>query len=234
MTNQRILIVEDRISIRTLVTDYLVQQGYEVSQAQNGIEALKQCYTGTYDCVLLDLMMPQMDGMTFLRELRQISTVPVIVMSAKLEEFDKIEALNAGADEYITKPVGMREVVARIQAIIRRVNNMPARGRSAPQNQINILSFDEQRRIVFLNNKTVPLTNTEYKIITHMLKNIGKIITRQEFGQMLYGSDAIKIERSIDMHIKNIRHKIEPDLENPIYIMTVYGVGYRMNTTIVQ
>ncbi len=234
MTNQRILIVEDRISIRTLVTDYLAQQGYEVSQAQNGIEALKQCYTGTYDCVLLDLMMPQMDGMTFLRELRQISTVPVIVMSAKLEEFDKIEALNAGADEYITKPVGMREVVARIQAIIRRVNNMPARGHSAPQNQINTLSFDEQRRIVFLNNKTVPLTNTEYKIITHMLKNIGKIITRQEFGQILYGSDAIKIDRSIDMHIKNIRHKIEPDLENPIYIMTVYGVGYRMNTTIVQ
>lgn len=234
MTNQRILIVEDRISIRTLVTDYLVQQGYEVSQAQNGIEALKQCYTGTYDCVLLDLMMPQMDGMTFLRELRQISTVPVIVMSAKLEEFDKIEALNAGADEYITKPVGMREVVARIQAIIRRVNNMPARGYSAPQNQINTLSFDEQRRIVFLNNKTVPLTNTEYKIITHMLKNIGKIITRQEFGQILYGSDTIKIDRSIDMHIKNIRHKIEPDLENPIYIMTVYGVGYRMNTTIVQ
>jgi two-component system response regulator ResD len=234
MTKRRILIVEDRISIRTLMTDYLAQQGYDVSQAQNGIDALKLCRTHTYDCVLLDLMMPQMDGMTFLCELRQISMVPVIVMSAKLEEFDKIEALNAGADEYITKPVGMREVVARVQAIIRRVNNMPTFGHLAPQNQINAFTFDEQRRTVFLNNEPVPLTNTEYKIIIHMLKNTGKIITRQEFGQILYGSDAIKIDRSIDMHIKNIRHKIEPDLENPIYIMTVYGVGYRMNTTIVQ
>ena len=234
MTNQRILIVEDRINILTLITDYLVQQNYDVSQAQNGIDALKLCRTHTYDCVLLDLMMPQMDGMTFLHELRRISTVPVIVMSAKLEEVDKIEALNAGADEYITKPVGMREVVARVQAIIRRVNNMPALGRSAPQNQINALSFDEYRRTVFLNNNSVSLTNTEYKIITPMLKNIGKIITRQEFGQMLYGSDAIKLDRSIDMHIKNIRHKIEPDQDNPIYIVTIYGVGYRMNTTVAQ
>jgi two-component system alkaline phosphatase synthesis response regulator PhoP len=175
-----------------------------------------------------------MDGMTFLCELRQISMVPVIVMSAKLEEFDKIAALNAGADEYITKPVGMREVVARVHALIRRVNNMPTFGHLAPQNQINAFSFDEQRRTVFLNNEPVPLTNTEYKIIIHMLKNTGKIITRQEFGKILYGSDAIKIDRSIDMHIKNIRSKIESDLENPIYIMTVYGVGYRMNTPVAQ
>ena len=232
MPNRRILIVEDRISIRTLIADYLSQQAYDVSQAHNGIDALKLCRAQHYDCVLLDLMMPQMDGMTFLHELRQISTVPVIVMSAKLEEFDKIAALNAGADEYVTKPVSMREVLARIQAIIRRVEIMAT---SMPQNQIqtnHTISIDEQHHTVFVNTLPISLTNTEYKIITHMIKNSGKIITRQEFGHLLYGNDSVKIDRSIDMHIKNIRSKIEPDLENPIYILTVYGVGYRINENI--
>ena len=232
MPQRRILIVEDRLSIRTLMTDYLCQQEYVVSQAPNGVEALKLCRSQTYDCVLLDLMMPQMDGMTFLRELRQISMVPVIVMSAKLEEYDKVTALNAGADEYITKPVSLREVLARIQAIIRRVDMLTTPITPSAKITLGSLHIDEFHHAVLLNSVPIPLTNTEYKIMTHMIRNIGKIITRQEFGQILYGDETIKIERSIDMHIKNIRNKIEPDQENPIYILTVYGVGYRMNDAV--
>ncbi len=232
MTNHTVLIVEDRMSIRTLIADYLSQQAYEVTQANNGVDALKLCHAHTYDCILLDLMMPQMDGMTFLQELRQTSTVPVIVMSAKIEEFDKIEALNAGADEYVTKPVSMREVVARIQAIIRRANSTFPTTQSAPKtNQNAPIHIDERKHTLFLNTKPITLTSTEYKIIVHLYKHQGKIITRQEFGEVLYGNENVKIDRSIDMHIKNIRNKIEPNPDNPIYILTVYGVGYRMNNT---
>ena len=126
----------------------------------------------------------------------------------------------------------MREVLARIQASIRRVEIVAT---WMPQNQIrtnDTISIDEQHHTVFVNTLPISLTNTEYKIITHMIKNSGKIITRQEFGHLLYGNDSVKIDRSIDMHIKNIRSKIEPDLENPIYILTVYGVGYRINENI--
>ena len=232
MTTHTILIVEDRISIRTLIADYLTQQAYEVTQASSGVDALKLCYAHHYDCILLDLMMPQMDGMTFLQALRQISTVPVIVMSAKLEEFDKIEALNAGADEYVTKPVSMREVVARIQAIIRRANSTFATTQPAPKTNLNTpIHIDERSRTVFFNMKPLTLTSTEYKIIVHLYKHQGKIITRQEFGTMLYGNENVKIDRSIDMHVKNIRNKIEPNPDSPVYILTVYGVGYRMNNT---
>ena len=232
MTNHTVLIVEDRMSIRTLIADYLSQQAYEVTQANNGVDALKLCHAHTYDCILLDLMMPQMDGMTFLQELRQTSTVPVIVMSAKIEEFDKIEALNAGADEYVTKPVSMREVVARIQAIIRRAKSTFPTTQSAPKTNLNTpIHIDERHHALFLHTKPITLTSTEYKIIAHLYKHQGKIITRQEFGEVLYGNENVKIDRSIDMHIKNIRNKIEPNPDNPIYILTVYGVGYRMNNT---
>ena len=233
MTNHRILIVEDRMSIRTLIADYLTQQAYEVFQAHNGVDALNQCSTQTFDCILLDFMMPQMDGMTFLKELRKTSTVPVIIMSAKLEEYDKIEALNAGADEYITKPVSMREVVARLQAIIRRANNTFSTTLSVSQpNPHAAIRIDEYSHTVFLHNMPIAATSTEYKIIAHLMKNQGKIVTRQEFGVVLYGNENVKIERSIDMHIKNIRNKIEPNPDNPIYILTAYGLGYRMNNTV--
>jgi DNA-binding response OmpR family regulator len=126
----------------------------------------------------------------------------------------------------------MREVVARIQAIIRRANSTFPTTQSAPKtNQNAPIHIDERKHTLFLNTKPITLTSTEYKIIVHLYKHQGKIITRQEFGEVLYGNENVKIDRSIDMHIKNIRNKIEPNPDNPIYILTVYGVGYRMNNT---
>lgn len=221
--NKRILVVEDRLSVRTMIADYLSQHQYTVSAASNGHEALLLCQQQEFDCIILDLMMPVMDGTEFLRRLRMISMVPVLVISAKLEERDKIEALELGADEYVNKPISMREILARLQALIRRATlTHPQVG--APQ----WVQIDPVTRNALVGRIPVELTSTEYRILELLLTEPGRVFSRTDFAQHLYGNEDHKIARSLDMHIRNLRSKIEPHPDNPIYIITVYGAGYRI------
>lgn len=215
-----LLVVEDRFNVRMMMSEYLTQQQFDVTTASNGLEALEHCQQRQFDCILLDLMMPTMNGIDFLRELRKSTNVPVIVISAKLEESDKITALEHGADEYITKPVSMRELTARINALLRRVaiqTNKP----------VTKVQLSNNGRTVLLHNRSVDLTPTEYKILEALVSQPNKILSRKEIASALYGSETVNIDRSIDVHIRNIRSKIESDADNPIYITTVYGAGYR-------
>lgn len=215
-----LLVVEDRFNVRMMMSEYLTQQQFDVTTASNGLEALEHCQQRQFDCILLDLMMPTMNGIDFLRELRKSTNVPVIVISAKLEESDKITALEHGADEYITKPVSMRELTARINALLRRVaiqTNKP----------VTKVQLSNNGRTVLLHNRSVDLTPTEYKILEALVSQPNKILSRKEIACALYGSETVNIDRSIDVHIRNIRSKIESDADNPIYITTVYGAGYR-------
>lgn len=226
IVNKHILVVEDRLSVRTMIADYLTQQQYTVTVASNGSEAIQLCQTQVFDCVLLDLMMPVMDGAEFLRRLRMHSTVPVLVISAKIEERDKIEALDIGADEYVSKPISMREILARMQALIRRATMVQPP--PAPQLAIRL---DTATRNVVVNGTSIELTSTEYRILELLLSNPGRVFGRDDFAMHLYGKADHKIARSIDMHIRNVRSKIEPNPDNPIYIITVYGAGYRIQVT---
>lgn len=222
-TAKQVLVVEDRLSVRTMIADYLTQHQYTVSVASNGQDAIHICHNQEFDCVLLDLMMPGMDGFQFLRRLRAISNVPVIVISAKIEERDKIEALELGADEYVNKPISMREILARIQALIRRASSSyPLAATPAS------ISLDRTLRNVIVGQTVIELTSTEYRIIELLFSEPGRVFARSEFAHHLYGKDNHKIARSLDMHIRNLRSKIEPKPDNPIYIITVYGVGYRI------
>lgn len=215
-----LLVVEDRFNVRMMMSEYLTQQQFDVTTASNGVEALEHCQQRQFDCILLDLMMPTMNGFEFLQELRKSTNVPVIVISAKLEESDKITALEHGADEYITKPVSMRELTARINALLRRVamqNNQPTAR----------IQLSVNGRTVILNNRSVDLTPTEFKILEALVTQPNKILSRKEIAVALYGTESVNIDRSIDVHIRNIRSKIEVDADNPVYITTVYGAGYR-------
>ncbi len=218
-----LLVVEDRFNVRMMMSEYLTQQQFDVTTASNGLEALEHCQQRQFDCILLDLMMPTMNGIDFLRELRKSTNVPVIVISAKLEESDKITALEHGADEYITKPVSMRELTARINALLRRV----AMQHHQP---ITKIQLSNNGRTVVLHNRTVDLTPTEYKILEALVTQPNKILSRKEIAVALYGNDMVNVDRSIDVHIRNIRSKIEVDADNPVYITTVYGAGYRFQS----
>jgi DNA-binding response OmpR family regulator len=218
-----LLVVEDRFNVRMMMSEYLTQQQFDVTTASNGVEALEHCQQRQFDCILLDLMMPTMNGIDFLRELRKTTTTPVIVISAKLEESDKISALEHGADEYITKPVSMRELTARINALLRRIaiqSNKPT----------TTVQLSSNGRTVILHNRTVDLTPTEFKILEALVLQPNKILSRKEIALALYGTETVNIDRSIDVHIRNIRSKIEVDAENPVYITTVYGAGYRFQS----
>jgi DNA-binding response OmpR family regulator len=217
---KHILIVEDRVSVRTMMADYL-KSSFSVSVADNGLEALRLIEQQTFDCVLLDLMMPTMDGIEFLTILRTKSNVPVLVISAKIDENDIVAALDLGADEYITKPVSMRSVAARIHAIMRR--SSPNANQSAPLN----FMLNAQSRSVMINQREIMLTNIEFKILELLYTRANMVLSRQEISDVIYGVDRPNMSRSIDVHIRNLRLKIEPDPNEPTYLTTVYGNGYR-------
>ena len=220
-----ILIVEDRISVRTMMADYL-KQSFEVVMASDGREALVQLQHHTFSCILLDLMMPGMDGFAFLTQLRTQYNTPVMVISARLDEADKIQALELGADEYVTKPISMREVAARVNAIIRR--STKEYGELATPEPILL---EENRRCVIIRQKEYMLTSTEFKILNVLYQHQNEAIGRDIISAALQTSNSNNIDRAIDVHIRNIRNKIEPNPNEPRYILTVYGVGYRFKVS---
>jgi two-component system, OmpR family, alkaline phosphatase synthesis response regulator PhoP len=221
-----ILVVDDEPKIVKLVRDYLERAGFGVRVAGDGKTALSLARTEKSDLVILDLGLPHMDGLDVTRELRKMSNVPVIMLTARSEESDKLIGLELGADDYITKPFSPKEVVARVRAVFRRMENYSA---TAPEIlRVADLTLDLPRMRVSAENRAIEeLTPTEFTLLAQMARSPGRVFARAQLLDAVHGVAFESYERAIDAHIKNIRHKIEPNPPTPRYILTVYGVGYK-------
>lgn len=218
-----LLVVDDKLNVREMLKDYLTAQGFRVVTAADGQEALFIARYEKPDLVLLDIMMPQLDGYQFLPAFRRESNAPVILLTAKLEESDKVQGLELGADDYMTKPFGMRELLARIRAQLRRAGQAPLE--SALLRAAGIV-LDKATRTVRVGDRNVTLTPSEFELLTTLMGAPGRVFSRDELLDGLSG--AASVERTVDVHIRNLRAKIEPDPANPRYVETVFGVGYRL------
>ncbi|MBP8241119.1 MAG: response regulator transcription factor [Thermoflexales bacterium] len=219
-----ILTVDDKENVRTLIREYLTEEGFRVVTADNGQTALFVARQEKPDLILLDLMMPEMDGTSFIRAFRKESDTPIIVLTAKLEESDKVLGLELGADDYITKPFSMRELLARVHAVLRRVNGT---AKASPTLRVGDVSLDRETRAVTVGGVDVKLTPSEFDLLAIMMTSPGRVYTRASLLEATQGSYFEGIARTIDVHIRNLRSKIEPNPAEPRYIETVFGIGYR-------
>lgn len=220
-----ILVVDDEPKIIRLARDYLERSGFDVLSAGDGPGALDLARRARPDLVVLDLMLPGMDGLDVCRELRRTSAVPVIMLTARAEEADQLIGLELGADDYITKPFSPRALVARVRAVLRR-----AQGQVGPPGVLRAagLEIDEARHRVSRNGEPVELTPNEFKLLALLARHAGQILSREQMLEEIHGAAYPGYDRSVDSHIKNLRRKLEPDPSNPRYIETVYGLGYRL------
>lgn len=220
----RILVVDDEPKIVRLVRDYLEHGGFDVLVARDGPEALMRARTERPDLVVLDLGLPGLDGLDVTRALRRDSAVPLIMLTARDSETDKVLGLELGADDYLTKPFSPRELVARIRAVLRRHE----RDTSAELIRVGELELDVPRLRVRVAGREVPLTATEFELLATMARQPGRVFTRAQLLDAIHGQALESYERAIDAHVKNIRRKLEPDPRRPRFLLTVYGVGYRV------
>ena len=220
----RILVVDDEPKIVQLVRDYLEHGGFEVLTARDGREALMRARRERPDLVVLDLGLPEVDGLDVTRALRREADVPLIMLTARDSETDKIVGLELGADDYLTKPFSPRELVARVRAVLRR----HARDGSEEQITVGDLTLDVPRLQATVAGQRVALTATEFELLATMARQPGRVFTRSQLLDAIHGQALESYERAIDAHVKNIRRKVEPDPRHPQYLLTVYGVGYRV------
>ena len=221
-----ILVVDDKANVRTLVREYLTEQGFRVATAENGQAALYAARQEKPDLILLDIMMPEMDGFEFIRAYRKESETPIILLTAKMEESDKVVGLELGADDYITKPFGMRELVARIHTVLRRAAQIP---HPSPRLQIGGILLDRETHTVTVGGRPVHLTPSEFDLLAILMNAPGRVYSRLDLLEDLQGTSFEGVARTIDVHIRNLRTKIEADPAAPRYIETVFGIGYRFN-----
>lgn len=227
MTYPVIMIVDDEAPIRQIVRRYLEADGYRVVEASDGAEALERFRSNPTDVVVLDVMMPGIDGFDVLRQLRAVSEVYVIMLTAKAEEVDRLIGLAVGADDYITKPFSPRELVARVKAVLRRPRSAPG----APSDDVlrfSRLEIDRGRHEVRLDGNPVELTALEFNLLSAMASTPGLVFTRGQLLERIWGYDFFGDERVVDVHIGNLRRKLGDDSDNPRFIATVRGVGYKM------
>ncbi len=222
---KKILVVDDERNVRHMLDEYLRGHGYEVQTATNGREALIIARQFSPDLVLLDVMMPEMDGMEFLRHFRQTSTTPVIFLTARVEETEKVVGLEMGGDDYVTKPFGMRELLARVKAVLRRA--VPAPIEKEERYVVGDVLLDKAKRRVEICSKEVKLTPTEFTLLAVLIANPGRVYSRAQLLERLHDIAVEGVERTVDVHIRNLRSKIEPDAGSPRYVETVFGAGYR-------
>jgi two-component system, OmpR family, alkaline phosphatase synthesis response regulator PhoP len=220
----RILVVDDEPKIVQLVRDYLERAGFAVSTARDGNEALMRAHSERPDLIVLDLGLPGLDGLEVTRRLRRDSGVPIIMLTARHEETDKVVGLELGADDYITKPFSPRELEARVRAMLRR----QTRDTGAEVLHAGDLTLDLPRLRTAVAGHPVELTATEFQLLAALARQPGRVFTRAQLLDAIHGVAFDSYERAIDAHVKNIRRKIEPDPRAPRYLLTVYGVGYRL------
>jgi DNA-binding response OmpR family regulator len=220
----RVLVVDDEPRIVQLVRDYLERAGFAVSVARSGPDALMRARQERPDLIVLDLGLPELDGLEVTRRLRRDSGVPIIMLTARDDETDKVVGLELGADDYVTKPFSPRELTARVRAVLRR----HAGDIGADVIRAGGLVLDVPRLRAEVDGRTVPLTATEFQLLAALARQPGRVFTRSQLLDAVHGEAFESYERAIDAHVKNIRRKIEPDPRSPRYLLTVYGVGYRL------
>jgi two-component system response regulator RegX3 len=222
----KILVVEDEDSFSDALSFLLGKEGFEVSVAEDGVKALQLFERDGADLVLLDLMLPGLSGTEVCRQLRMKSSVPIIMLTAKDTEVDKVVGLELGADDYVTKPYSSRELIARIRAVLRR--------QQEPEQSSNLLTvgpvrMDIERHIVTVNNVQVALPLKEFELLEFLMRNSGRVLTRTQLIDRVWGNDYVGDTKTLDVHIKRLRSKIEKDPANPEFILTVRGLGYKFS-----
>ena len=227
----RILLVDDEQPIQTLLSFPLQRDGYEVVMAGDGQEALNRFGEQPFDLVVLDLMLPKVDGLEVCRRMRARSAVPIIILTAKSEEIDKVLGLELGADDYITKPFSMREFRSRVKAALRRAGMARMHGGGETPIEVRELRIDPAKRTVSLRGEVVPTTFVEFEILSALASSPGRVFTRDMLLTRIWGDSAYRDPRTIDVHIRHLREKLEADPKEPDYIFTVRGVGYRFRDT---
>jgi DNA-binding response OmpR family regulator len=222
----RILLVDDEQSIQTLLSYPLRKDGYHVTSALDGGEALQRIEEGRFDLVILDLMLPRLDGVEVCRHLRSRSQVPIIMLTAKGSETDKVAGLEVGADDYITKPFSMREFRSRVKAALRR-SRMGGEPEEDEAIDCGELTIDFDRRMVTLRSEEIKVTYVEFEILGALARSPGRVLTRETLLEHVWGDSEYRDPRTVDVHIRHLREKIEQDPKQPEFLFTVRGVGYR-------
>lgn len=221
---ETIMVVDDQSSVRQLLQDYLTEQGFRVVSAADGQTALYMARHEQPDLVLLDVMMPKMDGYQFLRQFRLERRTPVIIVTAREDETDAVLGLDLGADDYVTKPFRMRELLARIRAVLRRADGNSERFELLRARNVIL---DERTHSVAVGGMPVTLTPIEFDLLAILMRSPGRVFTRNELVDLLSGSGFAGLDSTLNVHVRNLRLKIEPDPANPTYVETIFGVGYR-------
>ena len=224
---KKILVVDDKPELRTLLKSYLTQEGFDVVTANDGQEALYVARHEKPNLIILDLMMPEMGGYEFMRSYSREADTPVVILTAKIDENDKVLGLELGADDYITKPFSPRELTARVRAVLRRAEKQTSTQEIL---RFGVVELDWAGRSTKVNGEPVLLTPSEFSLLATLMASPGRVFSRLELLDRLQGTAYEGYERTIDVHIRNLRAKIEPDASNPQYIETVYGAGYRFAT----
>lgn len=227
MNDINILIVEDEKGISKIIKSYLEKEGYKVFQAFDGKEGLNYFENEEIDLILLDLMIPEISGEELIKEIRNKSNVPVIMVTAKVNEEDIINGLKLGADDYMTKPFSPKELVQRIKTVLRRIEKYNIPRADIIKTTDGRLEMDLEYNRFFKDGKEISLTKNEFQIVKTLFSNPNKIFTREEIIEITFGFDYDAYDRAIDTHIKNIRQKIEDNPKKPSYIKTIYGMGYK-------
>lgn len=225
MNNPIVLVVDDEKSLRDFVRRNLEVRGFDVLTASNGLEALAHFNTNNVDLVILDVMMPRMDGLETIRRIRQSSLVPIIVLSALGEESDKIQALNTGADDYLTKPFGVGELLARLQAVLRRAQWTESPARQGRIVRAEIIA-DLERHVVTVHGTPIDLTPTEFNLLVYLMEHSGKVLPHQTILQHVWGPEYGPESEYLRVYIGRLRQKIELDPSNPHHLITERGIGY--------
>jgi len=221
---KQILVVDDEPRIAEIARDYLVRAGFAVTIAATGTDALALARTRRPDLVVLDLGLPHMDGLDVTRALRKQSNVPIIMLTARVDESDKLIGLELGADDYVTKPFSPKELVARVRAVFRRIDAAPERGDVIRAGDVTL---DKRRMQATIGERAIDLTGTEFELLATLAGQPGRVFTRAQLLDAIRGVEVESFDRAIDAHVKNVRRKVEPDSRNPRYVLTVHGVGYK-------
>jgi DNA-binding response OmpR family regulator len=227
---KRILIIEDDNVIAEVQKDYLEANGFSVDIASSGDKGLEMALNGSYDLILLDLMLPNTDGFEICRQVRKVQNIPILIVSAKKEEVDKIRGLGMGADDYIIKPFSLGELVARVKAHLSRFERLVGSvERKTEEIRIRGIVIDKGSRKVFINGKEVLLTSKEYDLLLLFVTHPNQVFSKEQIFERIWGMDSLGDMATVTVHVSKLREKIELDPSNPQYIQTIWGVGYRFN-----
>ncbi len=224
-----VLICDDDKAILDSIEIYLKNEGYQTFRATNGVEALQVAESNELHCIIMDIMMPKMDGMTATMKLRDKKNIPIILLSAKSEDTDKIAGLGFGADDYVTKPFNPLELVARVKSQIRRYTNLGSMEKKDSVLQSGGLVLDTNAKTVSVDGELVRVTATEYKILEYLMENMGCVLSTNQIYEAVWHEEAFATEKTVTVHIRRIREKIEINPKEPKYIKVVWGIGYKID-----